>query len=190
MATKITVKNVRIGYEHVFEANSFDNNEPRYSCVLLIPKTDAANVQAISDALGEAYALGKADPKKWAGKDPAVVDYALKDGDLKDHEKNPEYAGHWYINAKDKNKPLVVDRNRNLILDTSKVYSGCFCNVIVNFFPFLNKGKYGISASLQGVQLVADGERLSGGGASIDDFDDLGGGTSAPAQGFRPPFGS
>lgn len=195
LSSRLTLKNVRVGYVHVFEPSQIGGTgEPKYSLVALIPKTDVAQINAINAAMQVAYNEGMANPKKWAGRQPAVLDVALKDGDTtKDLSKNPEYEGMYYINVKDKNKPIVVDRSRNAITDPSGFYSGCFANVICQFFPFLNTGKYGISASLQGVQFVSDGERLAAGGASANDFDALDGDTApfagAPFGGTPPPFG-
>ena len=51
------------------------------------------------------------------------------------------------------------------------MYSGCYANVSVNFYPYNVSGNKGVAAGLNNVQKVADGERLSGASSATDDFD-------------------
>lgn len=52
-------------------------------------------------------------------------------------------------------------------------YSGCYCNVTVNFYPFNINGNRGVAAGLCNVQFVRDGERLSGRASAESEFDVL-----------------
>ena len=54
-----------------------------------------------------------------------------------------------------------------------EVYSGCYCNVAVNFYPFDAGVNRGVAAGLGNVQFVRDGERLSGKASADEDFDVL-----------------
>jgi hypothetical protein len=169
--TKIMLENVRVSYVHVFEPTAIDgNSEAKYSCCVLIPKNDVANLAKVNEAMGVAFRNGL--QKKWGGKTPAILKNPLRDGDSKDIEKNPEYSGMMFINAGNKNKPMAIDRQREPITDASGFYSGCFANVLVNFFPYKTAGNNGVGCSLMGVQFVRDGERLAG-GASTSDFEEL-----------------
>jgi len=62
----------------------------------------------------------------------------------------------------------VVDKNLNAILDPDEVYSGCYGRVNVNFYPYDWNGTRGIAAGLNHVQKLADGERLGGGGPTVE----------------------
>ena len=53
------------------------------------------------------------------------------------------------------------------------VYSGCYCNVTVNFYPYNKPMNQGIATGLGNVQFVRDGERLSGKASADEDFDVL-----------------
>ena len=53
------------------------------------------------------------------------------------------------------------------------VYSGCFCNVSVNLYPFNANGNRGVAVGLGNIQFVKDGDRLSGRASADADFDAL-----------------
>ena len=50
----------------------------------------------------------------------------------------------------------------HIILERDKIYSGCVLNAALNFYGYSQNGNNGVSASLENVQLVSDGKRLSG----------------------------
>lgn len=86
---------------------------------------------------------------------------------LKDKEG---FEGMYYFKAKtgDKFPPGVVDRDCKPITDTSKVYSGVYCNIIVTPKTYnLNKTQSGVTLSLNAIQIVRDGDRLGGEGSNI-----------------------
>lgn len=59
------------------------------------------------------------------------------------------------------------------ITDPMMVYSGCYCNVSVNFYAFNANGNRGVAAGLSNIQFVKDGERLSGKSSAESEFDAL-----------------
>jgi hypothetical protein len=54
--------------------------------------------------------------KKWGGKVPAKMWNPVQDGD-EEHPEDEAFVGHYYLNAKSKQKPGVVDANLNPIID-------------------------------------------------------------------------
>ena len=92
---------------------------------------------------------------------PRKLDLPLYDGDDQ-ADKYPEYAGMVYLNCKTKNPPGIVDRDRNDIIDSGELYSGCYGRVSLYFFPYDNAGKKGVGVRLNNVQKLSDGERLGG----------------------------
>ena len=72
-----------------------------------------------------------------------------------------------------KDAPQVVDRHVQPVVDPMMVYSGCFCNVSVNFYPFNANGNRGVAVGLGNIQFVKDGDRLSGRASADADFDAL-----------------
>lgn len=176
--TKVITDRVRLSYAHVFKPYSgFTNQEPKYSAVLLIPKTDKSTLKAIKAAQEAALEQGK--DKKFGGRIPKNWKSTLRDGDSENDdgdlysEKNPEYAGHYFMSVTSNQKPGIVDRAREAIEDESEVYSGCYARVSINAFAFSAQGNKGVSFGLQNIQKLADGEVLGGTASRAeDDFDD------------------
>jgi hypothetical protein len=171
--TKVVTGKVRLSYVHVFEP--FSNNpdqEPKYSCVLLIPKSDKATIKKLRDAQQAALENGKG--KTFNGSIPKNWKSTLHDGDEDaDLEKNPEYEGHLFMSVSSKTKPGCVDRALNPIIDSTEVYSGCFARVSINAFPYNTQGNRGVSFGLNHIQKMADGDFLGGRSRAEDDFDQL-----------------
>jgi hypothetical protein len=172
-ATKVITGKVRLSYTHIFEPQSIDGGDEKYSTAILIPKSDKETLRKIKAAVDAAKELGKS---KWGGKIPTNCKLPLRDGD----EERPDdeaYAGHYFLNASSKNKPGVakpVGKGANGkakfqdITDTTEVYSGCYAKVSINFYPFDMKGNRGIAAGLNNVVKIQDGDFL-GGRASVND---------------------
>ena len=95
----------------------------------------------------------------------------LKDGD-EERPDDPVYADHYFLNATAKTRPLVLDYDKQEIMDLSEVYSGCFGKAVVNFFAYAAPGNKGIACGLLGVQKLYDGEPLGGGRITASAFDD------------------
>lgn len=170
---KITTGKVRFSFCNVFEPKAQgDNGELKYSLMLLIPKSDTATLGKIKEAIAETRE--EYCRRNGASALPANPITPLHDGDgLKPNSGEPygpECKGHYVMNVSSKNKPVIVDRNRQEILDPGEVYSGCYGRVSINFFGYNNKKK-GIGAGLNGVQKLSDGEPLGSAG-SADDFND------------------
>ena len=165
-STKVVTGKVRLSYVSVFDVN----DKGKYSTAILIPKSDKATIDKIKAAI-EAV---KVDPKSatnWGGKFLANFKTPLRDGDTdRDVEKNPEYKGHYFLNANSGQKPGVVDAQLNPIMDKNEVYSGCYARVSLNLYAFNVDGNKGIAAGLNNVQKLGEGEPLSGRSRAEDDF--------------------
>ena len=171
--TKIVTNLVRFSYAKVFEPSSIEEGgEKKYSVSILIPKKNKTDVAKIKKAIQAAIDHGKAD--KFGGKDPSKSSsfkMPLRDGD-EEREDNPEYEGMYFINASSKNKPGLVDANRDEIRDPEDFYSGCWGRASLNFYPFSVSGSKGIAAGLNNRQKLKDDEHLDGRTSAADDFDD------------------
>lgn len=176
--TKLVTGKARLSYAKVWEAEPDDNGNLWYSTAILIPKEDKATLakyKAIIDVLKE---QAKA---KYGGKLPKDFHTPLRDGDEEAEEKGEAYEGHYFFNAKSKNKPGIAkpigkDANGKTkfaeITDTTEVYSGCYAKVSVNFYLFDTKGNKGIAAGLNNIVKVQDGDFLGGRSSLSDDFSD------------------
>jgi hypothetical protein len=173
---RVVTGEVRLSYVHVFEPYANDPDQaPKYSTVLIIPKSDKATLNAIRKAAAHAAENGKA---KFGGKVPAPIQKnpatTLHDGDEEaDLERNPEYEGCYYMSVSSKVQPGIIDRNKMPILDQQEVYSGCYARVALGAFAYNTSGNKGVSFGLNHVQKLRDGEPLGGITRAEDEFDDL-----------------
>lgn len=171
-ATKVIIP-CRLSYAHVWEPGVNKDGTPgKYSTALLIPKTDTKTIAKIEKAIEAAKVEGKSKLANSKGIIPKNIKTPLRDAD--DEEIDDEaYEGMMFINASSKTRPGIVDRHVQRIIDQEEVYSGCYCNVSVNFYAFVAEGNKGIAAGLNNVQKVKDGDRLAGGSTAEEDFDEL-----------------
>lgn len=169
MSTKVITGKVRASFVHVFEPQSVNGSEPKYSCSFIIPKSDTETIAAIKAAIEQAKQDGIA---KFGGKIPPNLKLPLRDGDI-DRPDDPNYADCYFVNANSKERPGIVDRRRIPITDPLELYSGCYVRASINFFAFNTNGNRGIAAGLGNVQKWCDGEPLNGRVRAEDEFDAL-----------------
>ncbi|MCH5185200.1 MAG: DUF2815 family protein [Oscillospiraceae bacterium] len=165
MAHLVTGK-VRLSYEHVWDPVSINGGDEKYSVSLIIPKSDTTTIKEIQKAIEQAKQDGKA---KFGGKIPANLKLPLRDGDI-ERPDDEAYAGSCFINATSKDKPQIVDKNIQPVLDRSEIYSGCYARVSISVYPFNTNGNRGIGCGLGNIQKIADGEPLGGRTRAEDDF--------------------
>lgn len=171
---KLMINNVRLAFPALFEAKTVNGEgEPAFSAAFIIPKNhpQIKEIEAVLREVADA---------KWGAKADAVFKQmkaadklCLHDGDSKaDYDG---FTGNYYISARSKTRPLVVDRNKApLTTSDGKPYAGCYVNASVEFWAQDNNYGKRINASLRGVQFARDGDAFTGGGAaSQDEFDDL-----------------
>lgn len=169
---QVSIKNVRLAFPQLFEAKTVNGEgEPAFSASFLFAEDHPAHKQ-LSDI---AEKVGK---EKW-GKDWPTVKKSMEAKDkgvLHDGDTKAEFAGYegnFYVSARNKVRPLVVDRDKSpLTAQDGKPYGGCYVNASLDIWAQDNSYGKRINASLRGVQFVADGDPFSGGGvASEDEFD-------------------
>lgn len=169
---KVVTGKVRLSYVNIFKSRSFsDGQDAKYSVCVLVPKKDKGTLRRIKAAIDEAVQEGIAS--QWGGKKPGNLHLPLRDGDEERAAEASEYEGMMFFNANSKNKPGVVDKDCNEILDPDEVYSGCWGRVSVGFYPYNVSGNRGVAVGLNNVQKLSDGERLGTERASAEsDFGD------------------
>jgi hypothetical protein len=176
--TKVVTGKVRFSFVNVFEPRAFgEGMDAKYSVMLLIPKSDVGTIDRIRKAIDAAAQKGL--HTKFGGKLPAVLKTTLKDAD-KDTNQDGEVfkdvwdytAGHYILNVSSKNPPQIVDANLNPIINPVEFYSGCYGRASINFFAFNTNGNKGISAGLNNLQKLEDGEPLGSFSTAEQDFAD------------------
>lgn len=166
--TKVIVPG-RLSYANVWEPQSINGSEPKYSVSVIIPKSDKATIQKIQQAVEQAK---QEAISKFGGKIPVNLKLPLRDGDI-DRPDDEAYANSYFINCNSKQKPQVVDQQVQPILDQAEVYSGCYGRVSVTFYGFNSNGNRGVAAGLGNIQKLKDGEPLGGRVRAEDEFDTL-----------------
>lgn len=173
VATQITTGKVRFSYVHVFEPRSVgENDKPKYSVTLLIPKEDKATMAKIKAAIE----VAKANWSSAHNGAPAPQKTVLHDGDgTRSSDGQPfgtECKGHYVLTASSARKPVIVYPDKTPLTEPTELYSGCYGKAIINFYCYEVPGNKGISAGLNGIMFLDDGEPLAGGVISDDDWDD------------------
>ena len=171
--TQITTGKVRFSYLNVFSPRSIEGGDPKYSVTLLIPKSDKATIAKIKTAMEAAKTnyMAKNSGKKL----PANLKHTMHDGDGErpnGGEFGEECAGHYVMTVSSKNPPVIVYADKTPITDPNELWSGCYGRAILNFYVYDTQGNKGISAGLNGIMKLYDGEPLGGGVVTDKDWDD------------------
>ena len=171
--TQITTGKVRFSYLNVFNPRSIEGGPEKYSTTLLIPKSDIATLKKIKGAIEAArIAYNENNSKKPL---PANVKHTLHDGDGErpnGGEFNPECKGHYVITVSSNRKPVLVYADKTPLTEQDELYSGCYGRAVLNFYAYDTNGNRGISAGLNGLMKLTDGEPLAGGVVTDADWDD------------------
>lgn len=165
--TNVTTGEARLSYVHLFKPHAQQPGaEEKFSCTILVPKSDTATKARIDAAIESAKQKGING--KWNGVCPPIVPNPVYDGDgVRPSDGmpfGPECKGHWVFTASAKADypPEVVDQNGNPMINQSEMYSGVYAMVNVEFYPYMFGGKKGVGCGLGPVKKVRDGEALGG----------------------------
>ena len=169
--TKVVTGEIRGSYVNVFRSRLNDlSGEHEYSLVVLVPKSDKSTVKALRAAADAAA------EKKWGGKPPKKARPALRDGDDEEdrpESAGPEYEGHYFFNAKSKDRPGIVDKDRAPIDDPDQFMSGDYARLSLNAYGYEVKGNSGVAFGLNNIQVIRKGEPLSARARAEDEFDQI-----------------
>lgn len=175
--TKVVTGLVRFSYLHCWEPESFSGfnqgasgESEKYSASIIIPKKDVTTIKAIESAIAAATQKGKS--QHWGGAIPLGLHNPLRDGDL-ERPDDPNYANSYFVTARSKYAPGIVDANRVAIPKElrDEVYSGCYGRASLTFYPYNERSK-GIGCGLGNIQKLADGPNLMGRSSAENDFSD------------------
>ena len=163
----------RVSFPNVFKPRAaFDGQEATYNLQMLFPKDEAGYPEELkrfgTDLKTVKKAMAKAVKEKWGDNKPNFKHKVIRDG----AEKNlDEYKDMFFINAKSKFKPGIVDRQNEEIIDPSEFYAGCWARATVNVYTYDGKFGAGVSLGLQNLQFLKDDESFSGKRNAKDDFE-------------------
>ena len=184
MTKKVKLKNVRLSFPALFEAEQFDGKGPfNYAAVFLFEKNGEMHKALVA-------AQNEVAKEEWKDKAAAVLKNAQEDKRLRfikdgDNETYDGYAGMMHIRAlraKDKGRPLILDKNPKredgsdnvLTQDDGRPYPGCYVNASIELWAQDNKYGKTVRAQLLAVQFAKDGDSFSAGSrGTSDEFEDL-----------------
>jgi hypothetical protein len=171
--SKVVFGPCRLSYTHVFEKYNPEGpaEDGKYQTNVLVPKDEKETIKAINEAIESARK--SAIISKWSGKDPKKIDLPLRDGADKENDGDGVYADCFYLNAKCKDRPGIVDKKKVSIVDEEEVYSGCWCIVSVTFFGYDVSGNKGIACGLNNLMKFKDDEHLGGRTSAANDFESV-----------------
>lgn len=165
-AIKVTTPKFRLSFPNLDQPRGFEGQEPKYSITMLFPKdTDMSwlknkVVECVTARFGP-------DKTKW----PKGLKNPIRDGD---EQESPlkGYEGHYFVAARSKDKPGVVDAKCNDIIDVrTEVYAGCYARATIALYYYDKAGNKGVGIALNNVQKLGDGEPFSGKRDAKSDFD-------------------
>lgn len=170
---RILVENVRASFTDGIWTPSRPSNttgDLAYNMQAILPR-DHPQVAQLVQLINEAAV------KQWKDKAQQVLTVAqaagkvfLRSGDTKPYEG---YAGNLYISTRSKKAPQVLEGRRVVTEQESRIYSGCYVNLLIDVFPY-TRGSNGVAAGFKGVQFLRDGEPLGGGApAQVEEFADI-----------------
>ena len=162
----------RLAFTHLWKPNPNNKNDdgtpkdaPQYETTLLLPPGAQEQINAI--IWPEVYAMMKAGWPQQFGSDG--MPFGLHTP-WRDQGEKQQFAGYTkglpFMRFTTQYKPQIVDPAGNPIVTEDRVYAGAWAIISFNFFEFGKsppRPKKGISLGLQGVMLVADDTKLSGG---------------------------
>ena len=173
----------RLSFPHIYEPSEDLAGNLVYSLTLLIPKNADPGIAVLKQAwdacLEEEFgSTDVPDMRPFLSKKPKEDKGWIKDGDEKyaatpaDKKPEREYLrGMWIVPVKtpEEKKPLVVDENKNEIMDKSLLQGGDYIRCVLELSAYTNKKLRSpqLSVRLVVVQKTKTGKRF-GGGVSAD----------------------
>ena len=167
MADTVMTPEFRVSFPAVFKPKRQKGDatsEPKYGLTMLFPK--GADLSKLKRAAEEAV------KEKWGDKPPKNLRSPFRDQGEKEYEGYEE--GAVFVSASSKQKPGLVDRQRQDIIDETEFYPGCYARATLRAFAYDTNGNKGVAFGLNNVQKLRDGDPLGGRTRAQDDFaDDL-----------------
>lgn len=170
MAVTVNTPYATLSFANIFQPRPrAENGEPVYSCSLLFDPQQQKTPQykALQDAC-----ITAAREEWGANVNLKSIQMPFRDAGEKSYDGY--HAGHTYISPWSKNKPGVVDVNRQDILLKEEVWSGQLVRGNVTAFAWSHTGRKGVSFGLNHLQVIqSEGrQRLDGRASAASAFDD------------------
>lgn len=162
---KCTTPRFRASFVSVAKPRVFQGeSDGKFACTMLF-NPDEVDLSTM-EKCAEVAATEKWGPKpKW----PKNLRMPFRDGSEKAQLQG--YEGTIFVTATSKQRPGLVDKKLQPILDPEEFYSGAYGRATVIAFAYETKGNRGVSFALQNIQKLDDGEAFTGRRKAEDDFE-------------------
>ena len=169
----IKLRNVRLSaYPALFTRPTFEGEtQAKYGCKLLLdPDEHGEQIRELQQAI-TALVNDKLDGQRLPSDK-----LCLRRGE---DTGKAYHEGYWVLSASTKNRPVVLDRRKNLVTEDDQIiYPGCRVNAHISLWAQNNRYGKRINCELEGIQHVGDDEPIEAGGgksakAIMEDFDAL-----------------
>ncbi len=173
---KVLTHEFRVSFPAMFTPKAFEQQEPKYSLVMLFDKKINLKKPATNKA-GQPLSVSMWDAaqnainEKWPDPKTRPKNLRMPFRDGAERSDTPGYDNCVFITASNKNQPGLVNQSRQPILNERDFYAGCYARAELIAFAYDKAGNRGVSFSLQNVQKLRDGEPFSGRKAAEDVFD-------------------
>ena len=130
MADILMTPEFRVSFPAVFKPKRQKGDatsEPKYGLTMLFPK--GADLSKLKAAAQEAV------KEKWGDKPPKNLRSPFRDQGEKEYEGYEE--GAVFVSASSKQKPGLVDRQRQDIIDETEFYPGCYARATLRALMLL-----------------------------------------------------
>ena len=165
-ATSRIVIPCRFAYLNCWRPVAQYNGVQKYTVAAVVEKNDKATVTQLEDTI---EFVKNQSVQLWGGRIPMNLKLPLHDGD-EEKPDNAAFRNCYYINAKSKDAPQIVDSRVQPITDQTEVYSGCYGKISLTLYSYNFGGAKGIAAWLGNIQKLRDGDRFTGKIGAQDEF--------------------
>ena len=175
---KVWTGKFRLSYPAIFAPKKVgDSAKLKYSCAMLIPKTDMETITALVTLRDD---TAKAE---WGSSVPKAMRNPIKDGDTEfarrvaeGKDGGEEMKGMVVIRCSSTYRPGAVKRNETgkvVNAEETDIYGGCYCMATLTAFAWKHPTNgQGISFNLENILKLEDGEPFGRSPSSPeDDFD-------------------
>jgi hypothetical protein len=160
---RVTTPVFRVSYPHVFEAQApQDSGKKKFSITMLFPKD--TDLTKLKKAMFNAKIAAFGPKENWPEDLESPVSWGDDHIDKETKKIKEGYKNHWVIKASsnENQKPPVVDRDKEPIINTADFYAGCFARAHILATNWAFGNKEGIMFILDHVQKVKDGKPFGG----------------------------
>lgn len=175
-SVKVGTNPVRLSYANFDKPRAAaEGAKEKYSCVLLIPKSDKGCLKKLTEAMQEVFDNNESMFKgfRFSSINP------IRDGagdSPSGRAYQDEYKDFMVLNASNERRPVYQIREDGAVRDSmepgEELYSGCWAKVGLTIYPYSVNAKTGLGVSLDLVRKVKDDTPFAGSVTAADYFGD------------------